>query len=172
MNSHVHGAANDDLVITACKKVIAENPDININYSYCVSSLRSDPRSRTSDIYTLGVVSYEQTTKKAKLIISYINKLLKDPKQSPGVRVRLEGCKKDYTGTDSDMDWATWSFEDGDYPTAEIRLEIARAPISPCQQRFDGGYTSPLTEKENEFMQQTYISLVITDMKMVVSPPP
>ncbi|KAI3864919.1 hypothetical protein MKX03_008692 [Papaver bracteatum] len=166
MNSHVHGAANDDLVITACKKAKARNPDIN--YSFCVSSLKSDPRSRTSDIYTLGVVSYEQTTKKAKLIISYINKLLKDRKLSPGVRVRLEGCSKDYAGTDSDMDWATWSFEGGDYATAALRLDIADDPITQCQQRFDGGYTSPLTEKEQEFMQQTFISFTITEMQMAV----
>ncbi|KAI3887890.1 hypothetical protein MKX03_000597 [Papaver bracteatum] len=169
MNSHVHGAANEDLVITACKKATARKPDIN--YSFCVSSLKSDPRSRTSDIYTLGVVSYEQTTKKIKLIISYINKLLKDPKQSPGVRVRLEGCSKDYAGMGTDMDMATWSFEDGDYPIAILRLDIATDPISPCQQRFDGGYTSPLTEKEHEFMQQTFISFTITEMQMAVSPP-
>ncbi|KAI3887882.1 hypothetical protein MKX03_000589 [Papaver bracteatum] len=169
---YVHGAADPDLIETACKKTVTRFQG-KVDYSFCVSSLKVDPKSKTYGIYDLGVESYNLASKKGVSIESHIHKLLKNGKQSPAVMERLRGCSQDYAGIGRLMEVdATGSFELGDYPTAVLYLAIASSSVQErCHDRFDGGFTSPLTKEENEFSQHLYISDQITEMTMAVSPP-
>ncbi|KAI3887884.1 hypothetical protein MKX03_000591 [Papaver bracteatum] len=164
---HVHGAG---LIIDACKKAVTRFPG-KVTYSFYVESLEANPESKTYGIKDLGVVSYEHATEKGISINSHIHQLLKDGIQSSDVMVRLKGCSQDYLDIGSLMENATGSFSGGDYVSAVIRLDSAEDSVSSCQGRFDGGSTSPLA-KEDEFSQHIYISYMITEMTMAVSPPP
>ncbi|KAI3887892.1 hypothetical protein MKX03_000599 [Papaver bracteatum] len=162
---HVHGASDKDLISTVCKKAVADDTLKELKYGFCVSSLQADPKSKTYNLFDLGLLSFNNNLKKGLFIRSYIQKLLKDGKQSPNVMERLKGCSQDYAFIGRDMEDAIGAFGSGDFAMAGIPLDIAyNDDIPACQGRFNGGLTSPLTKYENEFRQLLNISFTLTDM--------
>ncbi|MCL7052124.1 hypothetical protein MKW94_003693 [Papaver nudicaule] len=164
----VHAAADDGLITAACKKAVAESP--KVNYDFCVSSLEADPKSNTYDIFALSVESYKHLLEKENSIKSYINKLLKDGKQSPEVKLALDGCSQDYSDTTEPTEDALASFRARDYNASFTLLQVILGCLEHCTDRFDGKITSPLEKEENEFFQLIVISNAITEMALDIQP--
>ncbi|CAK9143269.1 unnamed protein product [Ilex paraguariensis] len=82
-------AGYQDLVSTTCSHTL--------HFDVCVSSLRSDPRSKTSDVKGLAAIALDLSIGEAKKTISYIDSLKSRADNTQNQSKRLSECMVEYS---------------------------------------------------------------------------
>ncbi|XP_030539865.1 cell wall / vacuolar inhibitor of fructosidase 1-like [Rhodamnia argentea] len=128
--------ASADLVDDTCKKTPYAD--------FCISALRSDPRSSTADTPKLGLIMVDKVDTSAKSTLTKINDLLgKSP--DPGMKKALTFCKESYKIVISALvPSSRESLSKGDYKFAVDYMKGAAREASDCEVGF--GRKSPLSD--------------------------
>ncbi|XP_030539864.1 cell wall / vacuolar inhibitor of fructosidase 1-like [Rhodamnia argentea] len=100
---------------------------------FCISSLRSDPRSSTADTPTLGIIMVDKVDTNAKSTLIKIKDLLgKSP--DPRMKKALTYCKEVYEVTISaSVPSSKESLTKGDYKFAVDYMRDAASEASNCE---------------------------------------
>ncbi|KAI3905304.1 hypothetical protein MKX01_039995 [Papaver californicum] len=93
-----------------------------LNYDFCVSAFESNPKSKTSDLSGLGVISMELYVNNATNLLPYISKLLEDGKQERFVKQALDTCLEVYTDAIRCANEAITAFKNNDYNNASVNV--------------------------------------------------
>ena len=111
------------------------------NYNLCVSSLKSDPRSKSADVRGLALVMVNVLKTKATTTLKRINELLKKTPRDDS----LKDCHHMYlTILQADVVVANEAITLGDPKFAEESMNDAGGDAEDCEDDFKGG--SPLTQ--------------------------
>ncbi|OVA02471.1 Pectinesterase inhibitor domain [Macleaya cordata] len=161
------GVNGTDITNETCTK--AADSDPNLNYNFCLSSLQSNPKSLTSDLQGLGVISMELCLSNGTNINSHIGKLLEGQiiEVNPSAIKYLKDCLELYTDAIYDTQDAIKAFEANDYSSANIKMSSVMDASTNCEDGFkEEGHNlvSPLEKENSDFFQLTAISLAITNL--------
>ncbi|KAI3981299.1 hypothetical protein MKX01_004563 [Papaver californicum] len=163
-----HNGAAEDITIETCRKSAESSP--NLNYTSCVNSLQSDPRSSTANLQQLGIISMELSLRNATHINSYIEKLLNDKDIDDFSRIEkyLRDCLELYGDASSYIEEAIKAFDAYDSFSANIKMSAAMDSSTTCEDGFKDNNqnpaVSPLVREDYDFFQLTAISLAITNL--------
>ncbi|RZC93056.1 hypothetical protein C5167_028414 [Papaver somniferum] len=166
-----NGAAAEDITVETCRKSAESSP--NLNFTSCVNSLQSDPRSSTANLQQLGIISMELSLTNATYINSYIKKLLNDKDLDDFTRIEkyLRDCSELYGDAISNIEEAVKAFDAYDSFSANIKMSAAMDSSTTCEDGFkdndnnqDYSAVSPLVRENYDFFQLTAVSLAITNL--------
>ncbi|KAI3899958.1 hypothetical protein MKW92_019465 [Papaver armeniacum] len=166
-----HNGATEDITVETCRKSAESSP--NLNYTSCVNSLQSDPRSSTANLQQLGIISMELSLRNATYINSYIKKLLNDRDLDDFTRIEkyLRDCSELYGDAVSNIEEAIKAFDAYDSFSANIKMSAAMDSSTTCEDGFKDNNSnqnysavSPLVREDYDFFQLTAVSLAITNL--------
>ncbi|KAF6145547.1 hypothetical protein GIB67_037580 [Kingdonia uniflora] len=151
-----------DLIACTCNKIAAA--DQNINYNFCIATLKADPKSRTADLKGLGSISINLNKARATYINSYVKNLL-----NKGGDVTTKQCLQYCSGYYSDavynVNTAIKDLYSGDYQGANIKISAAMAAPADCEDEFKNKrLLSPVTKQGQVFFQISAICLYFTNI--------
>ncbi|OVA07569.1 Pectinesterase inhibitor domain [Macleaya cordata] len=158
-----HGVNGVDITKPTCKK--AAKSDLKLKYSFCLKSLKANPKSQNANLQELGILSTELAITNANSTSSYIKNLLKKNQKRVDNKY-LKDCLELYTDAIPDLQEVLEAFKSRDYFKANIQMSSAMDASSTCEDGFKEkkGLVSPLTKKNNDFFQLTAIALAITNL--------
>ncbi|KAI3894577.1 hypothetical protein MKX03_020686 [Papaver bracteatum] len=163
LNFHRVVAANGDVISDACKN--ASTTDSMLTYDFCVSALESNPKSKTSDLFGLGVISMELCANNATNLIPYIGKLLEDGKKERFVKQALDTCLEIYTDATRCAEDAITAFKNKDYFDAIEQINGADDYSAACEDGFnERNLTFPLRKQVDDFRKLVDISIAIIQL--------
>ncbi|OMO72639.1 Pectinesterase inhibitor [Corchorus olitorius] len=126
-------------------KLVNEICNQTSNYSFCVESLYSDPRTPDADAYELAYVSFGLAYLNATATQDSIAKLLKNTTASAASLKRLKICKRDYHKAVSALEQAFNDLNSETYFQLAKLAGRAAAAADNCQSAFEGTHNySPL----------------------------
>ncbi|KAI3905305.1 hypothetical protein MKX01_039996 [Papaver californicum] len=163
-----HNGAAEDITLETCRKSAESSP--NLNYTSCVNSLQSDPRSSTANLQQLGIISMELSLRNATHINSYIEKLLNDKDIDDFTRIEkyLRDCSELYGDAISYIEEAIKAFDAYDSFSANIKMSAAMDSSTTCEDGFkdnnQNSAVSPLVREDYDFFQLTAVSLAIINL--------
>ncbi|KAJ6801125.1 putative invertase inhibitor [Iris pallida] len=160
---HHHHHHHPDIVQDTCKK--CSSPDAN--YTLCVDSFDSIPRSHRADLRGLGVIAAKLGARNAKLVRSKVRTMLKShPKDGAGYLTScLETCLELYSDSVSGLKDSATAIRGGRYDYANVAISAAVDAPGECEDGFsEGGIDSLLTEENHEFFGHAVIALDVTAM--------
>ncbi|KAI3947592.1 hypothetical protein MKW92_009751 [Papaver armeniacum] len=181
LNLHRVAVANGDLVTYVCKNA-STTTDIMLSYDFCVSALESNPKSKTSDLLGLGVISMELIANNATNLLPYIGKLLEEGKKERFVKQALDTCLEDgrkerfvkqaldtclevYADATRSVEDAIKDFKDKVYYDARAEITGANDYSVACEDTFnERNLTFPLRKQVDDFGKLVDISLAIIDL--------
>lgn len=156
-----------DIVRKTCKKCSSGDP--NVNYTLCVDSLNSIPKSHHASLKGLGVISTKLVLSKASPIKSKIKRLLKDDaahhssNTSARIRSCLKTCHELYSDSVPTLKDAARAIRARRYDDANVGLSSVVDAPGTCEDGFaEAKVASPLTEENREFFGRAVIALSIT----------
>ncbi|XP_026443338.1 putative invertase inhibitor [Papaver somniferum] len=156
--------ANGDVVADLCKNA-STTPDSMLSYDFCVSALESNPKSKTSDLFGLGVISMELIANNATNLLPYIGKLLEEGKKERFVKQALDSCLEVYADATRSVEDAITDFKDKVYYDARAEIIGADDYSVACEDTFnERNLTFPLRKQVDDFSHLVSISLVIIDL--------
>lgn len=144
----VHGnAAEEDLVSATCKKTLY--------FQLCLSSLRSDPKSQTSDLRGLASIALNLTIANGVSTLSYISNLKSEASYngSQSVSSYLSDCRDVYSDAIQNLQDSVQALNDKSYDTLQSLVSAAMTDSETCEDGFKEmkGLSSPLTEQNQYF---------------------
>ena len=152
---------HSDIILKTCKQCSDSSP--NVNYTLCVSSLQSVPKSHRSNLRGLGVISVELSITNAKQVRSKVKNLLKANPEDQFVKSSLETCLGLYTDAISGLMDSVKAIKSGHYDDANTWISSAVDAPGTCDDSFaEGNLNSPLVVEDKGFFQLAVISLGIT----------
>ncbi|OVA07570.1 Pectinesterase inhibitor domain [Macleaya cordata] len=168
-----------DIINETCRKAANSNP--SLIYNFCLTSLRSNPKSQTADLRELGVISMELCLKNATYIKSHIGKLLLlddglDPRSAK--HEFLRDCFELYKDAIIDLNDAIKAFEAKDYVSTYLKMKAAMDASMNCEDRFQmDGLVFPLAKEDSDdffkltanAIDITYLSRSLFDYSLSVS---
>ena len=153
------------LVPALCKDIARSDPH-QVNYDFCVSQLKSDPRSSNALAPQVGQISFELSITKAKNMSSLVNKLLNDSSlNQTTANTILSDCSKLYADeVQVDLESGLKALKDGDLKTANAKVTSAMYAAATCEEGFKDFWNAPvsLLRLDDEFYQLAAISLGFT----------
>ncbi|RZC93063.1 hypothetical protein C5167_028422 [Papaver somniferum] len=164
LNLHRVVVANGDVVADLCKNA-STTPDSMLSYDFCVSALESNPKSKTSDLFGLGVISMELIANNATNLLPYIGKLLEEGKKERFVKQALDTCLEVYADATRSVEDAITDFKDKVYYDARAEITGANDYSVACEDTFnERNLTFPLRKQVDDFGELVDISLFIIDL--------
>ncbi|KAL5572279.1 hypothetical protein UlMin_021876 [Ulmus minor] len=144
----------EDLVSDTCKKTLY--------FQVCSSSLKSDPRSQTSDLQGLASISLNLSVTNGAEILSYISSL----KSDKSVSGHLSDCADLYSDAVQNLEESVQSINDKSYDMVKSLVSAAMTDADTCEDGFKEieGVDSPLTERNQYFNKLCSNSLAITTL--------
>ncbi|KAJ4953561.1 hypothetical protein NE237_030393 [Protea cynaroides] len=139
-------AVDADIVSDTCQKVA--QGDKNVHLDFCVKVLGADPKSHSTDLHGLGLISLNLIESNETKIESRIGQLLNDQTVALGVKKGLQDCQETYSEASDNTKEAIVAFNSKDYDTANIKISAAMDASSDCEDGFKG-FKSPLTAENN-----------------------
>ncbi|EXC13611.1 Putative invertase inhibitor [Morus notabilis] len=151
---------NEDLVSSTCKKTLY--------VQLCISSLRSDPRSGSSDLKGLAAIALNLSIAKGVDNLSYI-KNLKSEFASNGSQMTfsyLSDCLDVYSDAIQNLQDSVQALNDKSYDTLRSLVSAAMTDSETCEDGFKEvkGFRSPLTEQNKYFSRLCSNFLAITTL--------
>ncbi|XP_052184526.1 cell wall / vacuolar inhibitor of fructosidase 1-like [Diospyros lotus] len=141
-------AAQHDLVTATCKKTPS--------YQLCLSTLRSDPRSRNADVAGLGIILVDAVKAKATATLGEIKRL---KRSKPQLKRPLSKCAELYSAVvEADVPPAIEALTKGDPKFAEEGMVDASSEAELCEKGFNQ-FNSPLTK----------VNKLVHDLSMVAT---
>ncbi|OUZ99184.1 Pectinesterase inhibitor domain [Macleaya cordata] len=161
-----HGGFGVDLIEETCRKSVQTDP--NLSYNFCLTSLQAVPKSHTSDLKGLGLISINLTKTNATHTNLYIKKLLNQKQISQYCKIRLIDCLDLYSDAIISLKNAIKDFTSRHNFEANIEVSAAMDASTTCEDGFDEmkkcSEASPLTKRNNDMFQLAAISLAIINM--------
>lgn len=154
-------ATHPDIIPDTCKRCAKGDP--NLNYTLCVESLASVPKSHHSDERGLAMVAVKLSKAKMKHAKSMVKKLLKAEPMERYMKSCLLTCKGIYSDSISNLRDSLKAIKSGQYKDANIKISGAVDAPGNCEDSFqDGDIQSPLTEENKEVFGLAVVALDIT----------
>lgn len=154
-------AGRPDIILKTCKRCSDSSP--NVNYSLCVASLKSVPRSHRSDLRGLGLISVKLAAASAKHARSKVKKLLKAKPRSHYTKSCLKACLELYKDAISMLKASAGAIKSGHYDDANIWISSAVDAPGSCEDGFgEGGVKSPMVKEDKDLFQLAVIALAMT----------
>ncbi|KAM7467187.1 hypothetical protein LguiB_014749 [Lonicera macranthoides] len=139
-------------------KLMEQTCKITPYYQLCISTLNSDPKSRTADVSGLGLIIVKTVKSRTIHTIDLIKKL---QRSNPGLRKQLSECGNKYnTILIGDIEEAEQGLEFGDPKFAESGMNDAANEADGCEKMFDGS-KSPLKEMNKAVYELSLVSVAI-----------
>ncbi|GMN52912.1 hypothetical protein TIFTF001_022057 [Ficus carica] len=151
----------EDLVSTTCKKTLY--------FNLCISSLRSDPRSESSDLDGLAVIALNLSIAKGVDTLSYINYLKSElaSNGSPLMSSYLGDCLAVYSDAVQNLQDSVQALNDKSFDTLRSFVSAAMTDSETCEDGFKevmGSMSSPLSEQNKYFSRLCSNFLAITTL--------
>ncbi|XP_008788715.2 putative invertase inhibitor [Phoenix dactylifera] len=160
-NSPMVAATHPDIILKTCKRCAKGDP--NLNYTLCVESLASVPKSHHSDVRGLAIVAVKLSKAKTMHAKSMVKKLLKAKPMEGYMKNCLLTCTDVYSDSISDLKDSMKAIKSGQYKDANIRISSAVDAPGNCEDSFqDGNIKSPLMEENKDVFGLAVIALGIT----------
>lgn len=132
------------------------------NFTFCVDSLYSDPRTPHADRYVLAYVSFGSAYRNADATRHYIAMLLSNNVSEPQKRF-LQKCSSDYTKAVSKLQEAFGDLDSETFYSLAKLAGIAASSANDCQAAFNGT-TSPLTTMNKNLKGLCEICVVVSKL--------
>ncbi|PON36863.1 Pectinesterase inhibitor domain containing protein [Trema orientale] len=156
-------SVDEDLVSSTCKKTLY--------FQLCVSSLRSDPQSQTSDLRGLATIALNLSTANGVDTLSYISALKSEASYNNGSQLQsILGCLSDcidvYSDAIQNLQDSVPALNDKSYDTLQSLVSAAMTDSETCEDGFKEikGSSSPLTEQNEYFSRLCSNFLAITTL--------
>ncbi|WOK94941.1 invertase inhibitor [Canna indica] len=162
-SSPTAATAQPDIVDETCNQTASDDP--NVNYTLCVDSLRSVPRSKHADLRGLAIISLRLAKANATHAKSLAKALLKAEKatMSGYEKSCLETCRDLYGEAVSSLKSTVRMIKAERYVDAKVYASSAVDAPGGCEDGFqEGGIASPLAEENDYLFQLAVIALAIT----------
>lgn len=133
------------------------------NYSLCVSSLESDPRSSNADIKALALISVELVLAKANETLWHVGDLFK--KVSDPALYRFYGtCIEEYRAiVERQIPEAIGALQSGDFLVSENNVEAAATHADNCKEQF-AGEAQPFTDQNKTVHDLSLVTSSIIEL--------
>ncbi|KAF4366433.1 hypothetical protein F8388_003671 [Cannabis sativa] len=120
----------EDLVSATCKKTLY--------FQLCVSSLRSDPQSQTSDLRGLAVIALNLSIENGVKALSYINNLMSEAayKGSQLASTDLSDCVDVYSDAIQNLQDSVQALNDMSFDTVQSFVSAAMTDSETCEDGF------------------------------------
>ncbi|EHA8589484.1 putative invertase inhibitor [Cocos nucifera] len=149
-------------ITETCKTVAASSP--NINYDFCVATLRADPGSASADTQGLAVIATKLTKANATSTESTISFLLKNSRDSATNKC-LTDCATMYFDLVATLNDTVSAITSKRYFDAKTYLSAAVDVGDECENGFvEKKAKSPLTKENNDSRVLSLIALAITNL--------
>lgn len=137
----------------------------SINTSFCLNVLNSDPRTATSDLKGLGLITINDAQTNLTANLNLI-KSLSSQATDPTLKKRYEDCSDHYDDGLSDIQDALQSLNSGDYQGANIQTSAVFTDVDDCEQAWADPPADPsqLPGKNKDLKDLLDIILVITNV--------
>ncbi|KAK7277219.1 hypothetical protein RIF29_18370 [Crotalaria pallida] len=164
IHSTVSGSSNH-LIQQTCKNCSETDP--NINYKFCITSFKSDPRSHcVKNLTELGLLSIKLIRCNVSDTRIHIKKLLKKDKLDPFIKECLDDCLEVYSDAITSLREAIKDYKAKRYADSNVKLSSVIDACTTCEDGFTqkNGVVSPLTKRNNDTFQLSAIALSIINM--------
>ncbi|GMP57152.1 hypothetical protein CsSME_00021355 [Camellia sinensis var. sinensis] len=151
-NQHNVSAQATSLITTTCQKTPF--------YQLCISTLTADPRSRSSNLTTLGLIVVDATKIKSTSTLTQINKLINS---TPQLRGPLKNCVDLYNGILGVIPTAVEALTKGNPKFAESSMVDAANEAESCEKSF-GQSKSPLSDMNKVVHDLSVVATAIIRM--------
>ncbi|CAH2046132.1 unnamed protein product [Thlaspi arvense] len=138
-----------------------------MDYNFCVTSLESDPQSKTAtSVLGLLIASTTNAASNTISVRGIAQKIFNDGKTSPAVKAALQDCIKFYGDAIDSLNEALTAVKSHDYSSANVQLSAAFDVPSNCEDGFKEGKQakSPITNENNVLTQRILIPLAFSNM--------
>ncbi|GAB4842552.1 hypothetical protein Ancab_012528 [Ancistrocladus abbreviatus] len=139
IGANVH--ARSDLIHVLCQGTP--------NQHLCESSLRSDPRSSTTDAKGLILIAVDVVKSKFSDSLRFMNELAKQARQPEIVRPLKECARLFRVVLEANVGVAVNAVNLGDPKFGEQAMIDSANEAKACERQFSGRFRSPLTERTN-----------------------
>ncbi|XP_031281952.1 putative invertase inhibitor [Pistacia vera] len=146
-----------DLVHQTCKKCTQN--DLNLNYSFCVTSLEAVPSSHCANLRQLGMVSINLTRRNVANTRSYINDLLKNKKLDPFMSSCLTDCYEIYSDVISILQQAIKDYKSKHYEDTNFEISSVMDASTTCEDGFKEQEGVASYNRNNNSFQLSAIAL-------------
>ncbi|XP_022973011.1 putative invertase inhibitor [Cucurbita maxima] len=166
VSSSSHGSTPHNMVQETCKKCAATTP--NLSYSFCVSSLESDDRSRSANLHRLGLISMDLLRHNLTSTRREVKKLLRNKTLDGFVKVRLDDCLELYSDAIPTLKECKREYKQKRFSDANVKVSSIMEAPSTCEDGFHEkqGVGSPLTKSNKNVFQLAALTLSIVNMNM------
>lgn len=150
-----------DIVRRTCHHSVATDP--NVNYTLCVESLGSSPKSKRADLRVLALLSLRLAKAEAKRAKALAKAALRevDDGRDRYLESCLGTCRELYAGAAMGLGESIELVKQGKYGDSNVRVSGSGA----CEGGFkEGGRASPLWKENHQFFQLAVIALSITSI--------
>ena len=153
-----------DIVIPTCEKCEATDP--NVNYTLCIKSFDSVPKSHRSNLKGLGVIAAKLALANATSIRAKAKRVLRHHKpKSPAMKSCLQTCLELYSDSAQSLRDSARAIRARRYDDANTLLSSAVDAPATCEDGFgEEGIESPLTADNDEFSGHAVIALSMITM--------
>ncbi|XP_062091227.1 putative invertase inhibitor [Humulus lupulus] len=152
--------AEEDLVSATCKKTLY--------FQLCVSSLRSDPQSQTSDLRGLAIIALNLSIANGVNTLSHVSNLVSEAAYngSQFASTSLSDCIDVYSDAIQNLQDSVQALNDKSFDTMQTLVAAAMTDSETCEDGFKemNGLSSPLTEQNQHFSQLCSNFLAITTL--------
>ncbi|KAK4260286.1 hypothetical protein QN277_003426 [Acacia crassicarpa] len=157
-------STGSDLITDSCRDASKRDPK-NINFDFCVASLKGKSPSPPTSLDEVAAMSIQITKSNGTNIVSTISNLLKDSKFSDNAKKFLKDCSDGYSDSLSYLDEAIGSLKSKDFNSANIKVSAALEASVDCEDEFkEGNEKSPLTEENKVYFELNAMSLAFINM--------
>lgn len=149
------------VVEDTCKRAANSSP--RIDYNFCVRSLQADPRSKSTNLTGLGLISLDLSTAKCSQASSRTRHLLNNSGLVSKEKKCLEDCLELYSDTMDTLEQCGDAYRAGRYSDVNVWVSAAIDDSSTCEEGFkESGLASPLIEENHDLTQLSAVVLAIT----------
>lgn len=153
---------NNASVSDACKAAAASSP--NIDLTFCMTSLQSDPTSSSADSLSLAKIAIKLAAKNAKSTKTKIKKLLADAAYGD-ITPEIHTCRSLYSRMTYNLAVAADALSKPNYDDAKTYLSASLDAPCDCSDAFTKRQAPPVLSNEDETAKQlTAIALALLNM--------
>ncbi|KAH7687008.1 Pectinesterase protein [Dioscorea alata] len=134
----------------------------NVNYDFCLTTLKSDPKSHSADTKGLAIISTELTSTNASSTKTKIAALLLHAKDQATKSI-LETCAGVYSEMMDNLKLSMDAIEGGRYGDAVTYLSAALTEPGTCEDSFsEKGVNSLVAQEDKDALELSAMALAIT----------
>ncbi|XP_020694931.1 putative invertase inhibitor [Dendrobium catenatum] len=147
------------LLEDTCRSITASRSDLTPDI--CISSLSTDPSSRSADLHGLALIATHLSIVNATSTAAKVQKLI-DEGPEPKTSDCLSVCLDVYSDAADHLREASAGIESRNYPDAVTFLSAAVDAAENCEDAFgDENMNSPMAEDDRGFERMAKIALAI-----------